>query len=1125
METLLNDGWEFVKTPLDATPEAARAAAWRKIGLPHDWLIGQHENLYEDSAGWYRRTLRAPEPGRSLTLSFDGVYMDCRVLVNGRVAAAHAYGYTAFRVPLTPFLMPGENEIMVHARHQAPNSRWYSGAGIFRDVTLLDLPARHLTPDGDYITARYDPVSGAGRLTLRCRAENTPDGETLLVRLLDQQFTVLAQSAVPVANGEAGWEYTAAHVSPWSPDAPSLYALEMSLAGETTRRRIGFRTVETTAEGGLLLNGRHIKLHGVCLHHDLGALGAAFHADAARRQLRLMREMGVNALRTAHNPPARQVMDLCDEMGLLVVSEAFDMWRKAKTPYDYARFFAACEAEDVESWVLRDRNRPSLLMWSIGNEILDTHADAEAGYETARLLRDQVRALDPAGNGLITFGSNYMPWENTQRCAGLLQAVGYNYGEKYYAAHHAAHPEWRIYGSETASLASSRGVYHFPIDAAILSDEDLQCSALGNSATSWGARNLPALTDDERTPFSLGQFLWSGIDYIGEPTPYHTRSSYLGQADTACFPKDAYYFFQALWTRAPMVHIGVYWDWNAGQLIDVPVMTNGDEAELFLNGVSLGRKAVSFGARESCLPVWRVPYAPGELTAVAYRQGRPVARDAQRSFSESARIVLTASGDALPADGRSLAFITVGMADESGAPVRNACDRVAVSVTGAGRLLGLDNGDSTDEEGYQTHTRRLFNGSLLAIIGAADTPGIIAVSVSSPGKAAQKITLRALPVPRLPGVGCREGVAPGDCPPDRPVRRIRLTALGERRLSPACPSVAFRALCLPENADGQKIEYRLVTAGGLDSPCGRLEETADGVIVHAVGDGAAYLRATCKNGAAHARIISQLEIDVTGFGAPYLDPYGFVPGGLHSLSSGDLGPGNEGGVAFARDGESMAGFERVDFGVAGSDEITLPIFALTGEEYCIALWLGVPDAGGRLLTRLRYRKPTIWNTYQPETYRLPERLTGVQTLCFVLDRKLHLRGFSFTRQSRAWRSVAAGEADALYGDSFTRAGDAVTNVGNNVTLLFRDMDFERATCARLHIDGETPLSSQPITLCQQAADGAESRRMLRFDGGARHEQTFCVDILPNVRQVSFLFLPGSRFNFYAFRFERVENES
>src|SRR5699024_4394515 len=307
----------------------------------------------------------------------------------------------------------------------------------------------------------------------------------------------------------------------------------------------------------------HLYLRGVCLHHDFGCLGAAFEPDAAARQLRTLKAMGVNSIRTGHTAPAPGLMELADTMGFLINDEIFDCWRSPKNPFDYARFFDAWQARDVAAWVRRDRNRASLLFYSIGNEVYDTHAGPE-GADTMRLLLAEVAEHDPAGNGTPTFGSNYMPWENTQACADIIKVVGYNYGERLYDEHHAAHPDWLLYGSETGSLVQSRGIYHFPLAQSTLSDDDEQCSSLGNSRTSWGAESLDlCLTTERHSPYTLGQYLWSGADYIGEPTPYHTRNSYFGMIDTAGFPKDAYYVCQAAWldpeTR-PMVHLFPYWD-------------------------------------------------------------------------------------------------------------------------------------------------------------------------------------------------------------------------------------------------------------------------------------------------------------------------------------------------------------------------------------------------------------------------------------------------------------------------------------------------------------------------------------------------------------------------------------
>ena len=1114
MERLLNDEWSFVKQPCDAPPEAD--APWQRVDLPHDFLIGQADDLYESCDGWYRRVLDVPGEIRDQVwlLRFDGVYMDCDVLVNGHVACTHRYGYTAFDAELTPHLRQGGNVVMVHIRHRSPNSRWYSGAGIYRDVTLHVLPARHIPLDGVYVTTR------GGNLTVETELVGPENGETLMHRLLDGDGVCVAENVQPAVGDHAAAELTVASPRLWSCKTPCRYTLETVLGEQIIRQNVGFRTVELTADRGLLLNGEPIKLHGVCLHHDLGALGAAFHVKAARRQLMLMRGMGVNALRTAHNPPARQVLDLCDELGILVVDEAFDMWERPKNAFDYARFFPKHAKDDVASWVRRDRNHPSLIMWSIGNEIVDTHL-GERGEELTRMLSEEVRRHDPRGNGKITIGSNYMPWEGAQRCAALVEAVGYNYGEKYYARHHGEHPDWVIYGSETAAILSSRGVYRFPARAGILSDEDLQCSSLGNSMSSWGTKNLARMiVDDLNTPYSLGQFLWAGIDYIGEPTPYHTRSCYFGMADTACFPKDFYYLFQALWTDEPMVHIGVTWDWNRGQMIDVPVMTNGAEAELWLNGVSLGRQRVDRRDAERCWPRWRVLFEPGELCARAYdERGALIAEACRHTCGDSAAIVLSPADSVLHADGEDMTFITISMTDAQGRTVENAVDRVRVSVTGAGRLLGLDNGDSTDREGYQTTTRRLFSGKLLAMVGAGTESGTARITVSSPGKGDAILDIPVLPAAVTPGRSAMFCCPEAPMPAENPVRRLELVPDSEPRLNAERREMTFTVRRHPADSDPQPIFFRVTNEAGITATRAEIEADGDRVRVRALGDGVVYLRAACHNGYDHPRVISQMEVEISGLGEPNLDPYGFITAGLYDLSEGEIGAGNEQGVAFARDGRSMVGFRRVDFGPVGSDELTMPVFALDDREYTIQLWLGDPREGGERLTDLKYRKPSRWNVYQPETWKLPRRITGLQTLCFVMEAKAHVKGFSFARQSRAWLPLRALEADAVYGDSFRRTEDGVVDIGNNVSLVYGGMDFGKSRRATLRIDGATPLAANPITIRYRNAEGQELTALAQFRGGGRSEQVFDVEALPGVCEVSFLFLPGSQFDFYGFRFE------
>lgn len=1125
MERLLNDGWSFAKLPNGSTLQQADDARWVSVDLPHDFLIYNENALYENADGWYRRVLNVPAQwlSKAVSLRFDGVYMDCDVLLNGEVIFTHHYGYTCFDVPLMG-LNEGENVICVHVRHTSPNSRWYSGAGIYRDVTLCVLDPTHIVPDGTYITTKkLDDENW--HVTIETEIAGNACGQAITHSLFDGDTCIATVDAV-ADSGLCRAEMVVHAPKTWNTTEPYLYKLHTVCGEQSIRENVGFRILKLTSDRGLLINGEPVKLHGVCLHHDLGCLGSAFHTKAALRQLLAMKEMGVNSLRTSHNPPARPVMDMCDELGILVVDEAFDMWRRQKTTYDYARFFDADVEADVAAWVRRDRNHPSLLMWSIGNEIFDTHVD-ESAVDVTQMLCGQVRRHDPKENGFTTIGSNFMPWQGAQKCAEYVQAAGYNYGEKLYADHHEKHPEWVIYGSETASAVSSRGVYRFPMSAPILSDDDLQCSALGNSTTSWGTKDMrKCLIEDMNTPYSLGQYLWTGIDYIGEPTPYHTRNSYFGMMDTCVFPKDFFYLCKSVWNPAPMAHIGVHWDWNPGQTIDVAVMTNGDACELFLNGESLGVQYVSRTEWEKSRPTWQVPFAAGELRARAYdASGAVIAEDIRCTPGDSRRIVLSCENDAdLIADGEDIAFIAVSMADEDGNPVENACDRVSVIVTGEGRLLGIDNGDSTDRDGYKTNTRRLFNGKLLAMVSSTEKPGLIRIEVTSPGMEAAVLELRtkAQPAAMREGWSCQQQQCEVKAMPvEIPVRKISLTPLGSKQLTPENPQVSFRVTCHPANAMQQEITFRITNAKGIESPCADFCVEGDVVSVTGLGDDTVYLRAMCSNGYDHPRIISQQDIVIEGLGQPNLDPYSFVTGGLFTLHDGDIGNGNEQGVSFAREGYSMAGYTHVDFGPIGSDEVTLPIFALDSNLHEITLWDGDPREGGRAIAVLPYQKPSRWNVYQPETYTLPQRLTGVHTLCLSTTEKIHLKGFSFTRQSRAWLEQCALDADSVYGDSFERTEEGVTKIGNNVSLCFDNMDFEDVKKAVLTIEGCTQLAENPITVRFQNEAGESLTTLAQFKGNDRGWQAFELDVLSGICSVTFVFLPGCQFDFFRFRFDRA----
>jgi beta-galactosidase len=1031
---LFNDGWEFSLDGQDFAP----------VELPHDWLICDTQNLYKNGTGRYRRRLDAGflEDGQRLFLRFDGVYMDCTLYVNGQALGEWKYGYTAFEFDITDYLA-ASNTLLLEVRHQSPNSRWYSGAGIYRNVFLVSKNPCHFLSDGIYITT----YKKNGRWDFSVAAEAETGGRPYEIR-----HTLLE-------DGE---------LKTWDIDHPHLHTLrsELIVDGVVTdveHTRFGFREIAFSPDNGFFLNGRRLKLNGVCMHHDLGALGAATHKEAIVRQFTLLRGMGVNAIRTAHNPPARDFMDAADEMGILVMSELLDMWERPKTEYDYARFFNDWVERDAASWIRRDRNCPSVIMWSIGNEIYDTHADAERGMEIMRRLMDLVRLHDPDGHAPVTLCSNYMPWENTQKCADVIKLIGYNYAEDLYEKHHSSHPDWMIYGGETGSTVQSRGVYRFPLRQSILADDDLQCSVLGNSTVSWGAKNPEwcALVDIN-TPFSLGQFVWTGQDYIGEPTPYHTKNSYFGHIDTAGFFKDSYYVFKAAWTKTPTIHLFPYWDHSPGQMIDVRAATNAHSVELFINGKSVGTVMLN----DRFIADWRIPYEPGILSARAYGPSGEVVADAERhSFGDAVRLSL--SIDTYD----SLSFVTITAVDPGGHTVENAGNRVYVTVEG-GTLLGLDNGDSTDYDQYKTDNRRLFNGKLLAIVRrhGLEEPRVTAVLDDS----------------------------------DIPIRKIELAVDG----------YTVTATTFPINATCLDLYWRLTDAAGIDSPLGELSVSADGrsAVIKPKGDGEVWVRCAAKNGKEHVSLISQRSLEITGFGKPFLDPYTFVAGGLANRSNVELGNGNERGIVSARDGKSYIGFENLDFGSYGSDTLTVPLFPLSPEPFEFAIWEGMPgEAGAERIAIVPYDRGSIWNTYQDVTCKLPRRLRGITTLCFVFRQKVHVKGFIFGKVEKAFAQLCAAENDGISGDSYTISGSTVGGIGNNVTIVFNGMDFGGSGTSGISLSSRSPLRANSIQLLFNQ-DGQERREMLEVTGTAQYVESSYSFKEPvcGKQSVSLVFLPGTQ---------------
>lgn len=1165
---LWNDGWYFLKTKAGTSYEQAaeRTQEFMAVDIPHDWLIYDSLNLYEDGTGWYRKKfVYGQDKDKKAFITFEGIYMDSSVYINGVKAGEWKYGYSAFTLDVTDFLKTGENEIMVSVCFLSPNSRWYSGAGIYRNVWFNTTEKTYLPENAVYVSSKKQ---ADGSFALRIETEiagNKKDKTKLEFRLYDEKGKEVEIDAADNAAAETGnseksaacsktgntviiRNYNVKDVQLWDIDSPVLYTIQAILSADgeilhQDEQRIGFRYVEYTTDRGFFLNGRHIKLNGVCEHHDLGALGAAFNKSAMRRKYRILKEMGVNAVRGTHNMMAPGALELADEMGILIISEAFDMWERPKTEYDYARFFREWSAKDVASWIRSERNHPSIIFWSIGNEIYDTHADAH-GLEITRYLRDEVEKHDPMKNARVTFGSNYMPWENTQKCADILKMAGYNYAEKYYEEHHKAHPDWVIYGSETSSIVQSRGVYHFPLKAGILAEEDEQCSALGNSSTSWSAKSMEiCATMDRDMEFSLGQFIWSGFDYIGEPTPYHTKNSYFGQIDTAGFPKDSFYVWQSAWTdyrKKPMVHIFPYWDFNEGQLIDVRVCSNAPYVELFVNGRSLGKQHLTHeaGSGSHIIADYQVPYEKGTLTAVAYDyDGNETAKEEKHSFGNSDSIVIVPDSTRVKADGRDLLFFTISTVDTQGNPVENACDRMNVKVSGQGRLIGLDNGDSTDFDSYKGTSRRLFNGKLLAIVQADLTPGEIKVEVTGKGLNGASVTCESYEC------GC--GEKPDDRGCDKqtaaavttleanketpvvlgkageiPVRKIVLKSLNGQQFTKENDTITVEAYIEPPQADDKELVFRAVNDTGVPTNLISLEYEKNRAVMKAKGDGSFRLFAMSKSGTDKTRVLSQLEFSIDGFGQAYMNPYEFVSGSLYtSVAKGDVGCGNERGVATGRDGDTIICYDNLDFGNVGSDEITIPIFALDDKEYPIQIWEGVPgEEGSEMIADVIYQKPSIWNVYQEDTYKLNKRLKGITCISFHVYQKVHIKGFSFAKYEKAWQELKAGDADAVYGDSFVRNGDMIEGIGNNVTLEFTDMDFGSVNIKGIVIDGRAHNGSNTIHV--RMYNGVdEIKQIVEFPESSEYIlREFNLEPVNGKWDVSFVFLPGSNFDFGSFRF-------
>lgn len=1127
---LFNDGWQFCLCDIGTELSALPGRHWYDVELPHDWLINDASKLYETGEGWYRRSLpcSAEQLSGRVLLNFDGVYMNSTLFVNGKEAGSWTYGYSAFEHDITDFLHEGENELLLRVSHQSPNTRWYSGAGIFRDVMLKLRPAAYIGTNGVYIHSAPQPEGG-----WTTEVETDVVGEASDIRMLLEVFDPAGASMGGYgleAHFDGGHEkFTASFNSTdpelWSVDDPMLYTLKISLYSgsellDCVNETFGYRTAEFDPDRGFLLNGEPVKLHGVCMHHDLGALGSALNEAALARQLRIMKEMGVNAIRTSHNMPARQLVQLCDEMGLLVDSEAFDMWEKPKTEFDNHRFFTEHAERDVRSWIERDRNHPCIIMWSIGNEINDT-IDPH-GLDITKRLYEYVLKYDPKGNAAPTIGSNYMGDENAQKCSDVVKLAGYNYSEYLYDEHHAKYPGWVIYGSETASAVRSRGIYRFPAELPLLTGEDCQCSSLDNSVVGWGSSAMKSWRLDRDCPFCCGQFIWTGFDYIGEPTPYNTKNSYFGIVDTAGFPKDIYYFYQSVWVspeQKKVLHIvPSYWDFIPGQEIDVLIYSNARDVELFLNGKSIGSHVMELETSQDMRAHFKVPFEPGVLRVVGHFADGSECSEVLHTPSDPAAVVLTSDKETLLADGRDIAFVEISTVDVNGIPVGNARNLIRVEVSGAGRLVGLDNGDSTDYDSYKGDNRRLFSGKLLAMIESTLEPGEITVRAYSEGLENAELRLVSENCGEVSGVSVvTENKFPAVCRAytGEVPARLLLPEVDVNSFDPERRSAEIRAKLLPENCTYDDISWSVVRRNGVESSLAQVEGSGRSAVVTAKGDGEFFVRAMVHNGAEHPQVIADIPFTAEGLGAAVRDAYSFIS--ASTLDSSNV-PTNiiEDGALSNFDGRTVMTYSDIDFGKTGSQIISLSVG--TCFDMPVEVWEGTPD-DGKLICRVDFGNNGHWCGFAGQDFALAERLTGVRTISVVIDSRVIFGGFSFVPIERAYDTNWVGEADSVYGDDYRIDGRRVADIGNNVIINYEGLDFGEGGSEALIISGETGNPMNQIQLRYTPAGGAQKTVLLEFQQDGGREQRFDIPKLSGVNDVSFVFMPGSRFDFDWFRFE------
>ena len=782
-EVILTDGWQF-----QAEQEGKVQEKWQTVRVPHDWAIagpfdkkwdlqkvaieqnGEKEATEKSGrsgalpwigAGHYRRIFYIPQGCERAELVFDGAMSEPTVCINGQKAGFWAYGYNAFRVDITPFMKPGENQLDVDLLNIEESSRWYPGAGLYRPVKLVMTGKICLDEWGTFIrTLSADQNSAHVAVSSQIQpATITPDLR-IMVDIMDAQGKIVGQAESQLSvSGAAELDFNITQPKLWSPESPYLYQVRTRLYDDgklldEITNKMGIRTISVTKEGGFQLNGITRKIKGVCLHHDLGPLGAAVNKAALIRQIKLMKEMGCDAIRTSHNMPSQMQMDICDSLGMMVMAESFDMWLYPKCKNGYARFFNDWSDRDIENLILANRNHPSIIMWSIGNEIPEQ--GSEEGREIARHLQGLCHLFDPTRP--VTQGMDRAEEALKSGFAQVMDVPGFNYRVHKYEQNLKQLPQGFLLGSETASTVSSRGVYKFPVkvtdnsqyaswaptyDPKAIKKADGQCSSYDVEYCSWS--NLPdddwVWQDDK--DWVIGEFVWTGFDYLGEPTPYDeywpSRSSYFGICDLAGLPKDRYYLYRSRWNKNQhTIHLLPHWSWGQarkGKVTPVYCYTDYPSGELFINGKSQGKVTKNPKERLDRYRLrWNdVKYEPGELKVVVYdANGNAAGEEIVKTAGKPADLKLEAwtANENLQANGDDLAFVTVSLTDAEGTLIPQADDQLTFEVTGAGTFEAVCNGDATSLESFKQPTMKLFSGQLVVVVRSAQKAGTLTLKVS-----------------------------------------------------------------------------------------------------------------------------------------------------------------------------------------------------------------------------------------------------------------------------------------------------------------------------------------------------------------------------------------------------------